>query len=135
MDILCGLRQLKYPYGFTYSEPHIVYCIDVPGRIPVPSLHRSCHDIQISKTYAIGSDTQLSSHFFPFLPFIFHMPQLPSFIHSSHISTPLLGISVLVCSVIAYTIAKMFGFSRKNEFEVEGRVSIKPPLVSSQLFH
>lgn len=54
------------------------------------------------------------------------MPQLPSFIHSSNISTPVLGISVLVCSVIAYTIAKMFGFNRKNEFPVEGRVSTIP---------
>ncbi|KAJ5553910.1 hypothetical protein N7513_003869 [Penicillium frequentans] len=52
------------------------------------------------------------------------MPQLPSFIHSFNISTPVLGISVLVCSVIAYTIAKMFGFNRKNEFPVEGRTVV-----------
>lgn len=51
------------------------------------------------------------------------MPHIPLFIHPSHISPPLLGISVLVCTVIAYTIAKMFGFQRKNEFPVEGRVS------------
>lgn len=50
------------------------------------------------------------------------MPQLP-FISLSEISIPTLGISVLVCTVIAYTVINMFGFGRKNEFPVEGRVS------------
>jgi hypothetical protein len=51
------------------------------------------------------------------------MPQLPSFISLSDISIPTLGISVLVCTVIAYTVINMLGFGRKNEFPVEGRVS------------
>lgn len=54
------------------------------------------------------------------------MPQLPSFTFLSDISFPTLGISVLVCTVIAYTIINMFGFGRKNEFPVEGRVSTTP---------
>lgn len=53
----------------------------------------------------------------------FHMPYSPSFIPSYLNTTPTLGVSVLVCTVIAYTLAKMFGFGRRNEFPVEGRVS------------
>lgn len=51
------------------------------------------------------------------------MPQLPSLSSVYELSIPTLGISVFVCTVIAYTVAKMFGFGRKNEFPVEGRVS------------
>lgn len=56
------------------------------------------------------------------------MPHLHSFTSLHQLSTPTLGVSVLVCTVIAYTLAKMFGFGRKNEFPVEGRVS---PVIQS----
>ncbi|KAJ5575327.1 hypothetical protein N7450_009226 [Penicillium hetheringtonii] len=52
------------------------------------------------------------------------MPQLPSLSSVYELSIPTLGISVFVCTVIAYTVAKMFGFGRKNEFPVEGRVVV-----------
>lgn len=49
--------------------------------------------------------------FFPSLSS--HMPYPPS----------TLGISAVLCSILAYTIAKMFGFGR-NKFVVDGRVRI-----------
>jgi 3-dehydrosphinganine reductase len=38
-------------------------------------------------------------------------------------STPILVISALTCTIIAYSIAKMFGLGSRNEFNVEGQVS------------
>lgn len=58
------------------------------------------------------------------------MPYSPSFIPSYLNTTPGLGVSVLVCTVIAYTLAQMFGFGRRNEFPVEGRVSEMPRSLS-----
>lgn len=41
----------------------------------------------------------------------------------SDLSPATLGVSFVLCSIIMYTtIAKMFGFGSKNEFEVDGRV-------------
>ncbi|KAJ5135686.1 uncharacterized protein N7515_004964 [Penicillium bovifimosum] len=55
----------------------------------------------------------------------FHMPQLSSFQALDNYSTPVLGASALFCTIIAYTIAKMFGYgSRKNEFEVDGKTVV-----------
>ncbi|KAJ6145416.1 hypothetical protein N7470_009311 [Penicillium chermesinum] len=47
-----------------------------------------------------------------------------SFIPTTHLSTPVLGISILACTIIAYSIVKMFGLNRENEFPVEGRTAI-----------
>lgn len=54
------------------------------------------------------------------------MSYSPSFIPSYQLTTRTLGVSVLVCTVIAYTLAKMFRFGGRNEFPVEGRVSGMP---------
>jgi 3-dehydrosphinganine reductase len=55
--------------------------------------------------------------------FVFQMSNLPFLAPLYNTSTSVLGVSALICTVIAYTIAKMFGFgSRKNEFIVEGKV-------------
>ncbi|CAI7644176.1 unnamed protein product [Penicillium palitans] len=56
----------------------------------------------------------------------FHLPQLLSFLHSSYsnTSTPILGASALLCTIILYTIAKMFGFGSQNEFNVEGQTVV-----------
>lgn len=67
-----------------------------------------------------------SSLFCFLLSLSFLMPHLPSFTLPYNISNPLLGVSILVCTAIAYTVAKMFGFTRKNEFPVEGRVCSTP---------
>lgn len=54
----------------------------------------------------------------------FNLPQLLSSLQSSYnnTSTPILGASALLCTIILYTIAKMFGFGSQNEFNVEGQV-------------
>lgn len=38
---------------------------------------------------------------------------------------PILGLYTLVCTILAYSIAKMFGFGSRNEFTVEGQVGKK----------
>lgn len=52
----------------------------------------------------------------------FHLPQLFSSLQSSYnnTSTPILVTSTLICTIILYTIAKMFGF--QNDFNVLSQV-------------
>ncbi|CAI7604032.1 unnamed protein product [Penicillium discolor] len=56
----------------------------------------------------------------------FHLHQLLSSLQSSYnnTSTPILGASALLCTIILYTIAKMFGFGSRNEFNVEGQTVV-----------
>src|SRR4051794_38460771 len=74
-------------------------------RIALSSLQRSCpYDVDIRA-------------------FTSQMPHLTFLAPLYNTSTSVLGVSALICTVIAYTIAKMFGFgSLKNEFIVEGKV-------------
>jgi 3-dehydrosphinganine reductase len=51
------------------------------------------------------------------------MPQSLSLESLYNTSTPILAISALVCTIIAYSIAKMFGLGSRNEFNVEGQVN------------
>jgi 3-dehydrosphinganine reductase len=53
------------------------------------------------------------------------IPQSLSLEFLYNTSTPILVVSALVCTIIAYSIAKMFGFGSRNEFKVEGQVSAK----------
>jgi len=52
-----------------------------------------------------------------------HIPQSLSLDSLYNTPTPILGISALVCTIIAYSIAKMFGLGSRNEFNVDGQVS------------
>ncbi|CAG8897119.1 unnamed protein product [Penicillium nalgiovense] len=76
---------------------------------------RTCHFIQNGSSRVNCS--------FPF-------PQLLSSFFSSlnssynNTSTPVLGASTLICTIIVYTIAKMFGLGSRNEFDVEGQTVI-----------
>lgn len=58
---------------------------------------------------------------FSILPFMYSASSLSL----SELSPATLGVSFVLCSVIMYTtIAKMFGFASKNEFEVDDRVRV-----------
>jgi 3-dehydrosphinganine reductase len=54
-----------------------------------------------------------------------NIPQSLSLESIYNTSLPVLGISALVCTIITYSIAKMFGFGSRNEFIVEGQVCTK----------
>lgn len=56
-----------------------------------------------------------------------HLPQLLSSLQSlyNNTSTLILGVSTLFCTIIVYTIAKMFGYGLRNEFNVDGQVCVR----------
>ena len=51
-----------------------------------------------------------------------HIPQSLFLDPLHNNSYPVSGVYALVCTIIAYSIAKMFGFGSRNEFIVEGKV-------------
>ncbi|KAJ5588896.1 hypothetical protein N7537_011574, partial [Penicillium hordei] len=93
------------------------FCIaDLLPRVCVPSIsrtinRRSCHSSTMDPRELIPR---------------FHLPQLLSSLQSSYnnTSTPILGASALLCTIILYTIAKMFGFGSQNEFNVVGQTVV-----------
>lgn len=54
-------------------------------------------------------------------------------LHPTFYQTPLpiLGLYTLFGTIIAYSIAKMFGFGSRNEFAVEGQVGKECPLIDT----